>query len=383
MLLSNWMVMNRKVLPIGLDIGHGAIKMVQLVLTDDGAKVLAAQKASLPVSAADDDQTRQRLITNTIRQLLTHGDFKGRDVVSALPNERLRITSLRLSETEAPHAGKALQREAALRFGLDPHADTIHHMLAGNVRQGDELKNEYIVLATDNETIKDHITLLEYAGLRPTGIDAVPCALFRNLERMMRRQEDKKRTIVFVDVGHRYTTVVIGRAGEICFVKQMAFGMARFSEDIATQLDISVADAESLRLKRQTGEPLDASMDRLVTDTLGVTGEQLAAEISLCLRYYTVTFRGQRIEQAVVTGGGAGERAVLDVLKRRLAVDTEVAEPLRGFDCSSIEHGEDCHGSFADFALAVGLSLKGWGTSAQTDDGSSVRHEPVLEGEPS
>ncbi len=383
MQMSNWMVMNKKVLPIGLDIGHSSIKMVQLMLTEDGPKVLAAQRASLPAHAHGDELAHQRLVVTTIRQLLTCGNFKGRGVISALPNERLRITSLRLSETEAPHAERILQSQAAQRFGLDPRADTIHHVLAGSVRQGDEVKNEYILLATDNGTIKDHIALMESAGLRPAGIDAVPCALFRNFERMMRRQEDKERTLIFIDVGHRYTTVVIGRAAEICFAKQMAFGVARFSEDIAAQLDIPVADAEALRLKLQNDESVDDATQRLVTDTLSATGEQLAAEISLCLRYYTVTFRGQRIERAIVAGGGANEKAVLNVLRNRLAIETEVAEPLRGFDCSGIESGEDRQRAFADFALAVGLSLKGAGVAAPGRHDVDVPYEPVLEGEPS
>ncbi|MBN1359923.1 MAG: pilus assembly protein PilM [Sedimentisphaerales bacterium] len=375
--------MNKKVLPIGLDIGHSSIKMVQLVLTDDGAKVLAAERASLPPHADEDDQTHQRLVTGTIKQLLTRGDFKGREVVSALPNERLRITSLRLSEAEACREEKTLQNQAAQRFGLDPRSDTIHHVLAGSVRQGDEAKNEYILLATDNETITSHISLLERAGLKLAGIDAVPCALFRNFERMMRRQEDKERTLMFIDVGHRYTTVVIGRAGEICFVKQMAFGVARFSEDIAAQLDISAADADALRLKRDGDTSVEASTQRLVADALAATGEQLAAEISLCLRYYSVTFRGRRIERALVTGGGAHEPAVLDVLRQRLAIETEVAEPLRGFDSSGIGCDEDRQRSLAEFALAVGLSLKGWGTSATRSREDEMASEPVLEGEPS
>lgn len=383
MFRSSWMVMNRRVLPIGLDIGHSAIKMVQLMLTDDGAKVLAAQRVSLPPHAEEDEAARQRLIIDAIRSLLARGDFKGRAVVSALPNETLRITSLRLSEAEVTHAEKALQSQAAQRFGLDPRSDTIHHVLAGNVRQGDESKNEYIVLAADNDTIKNHIALLEQARLQPTGIDALPCALFRSFERMMRRQEDKERTLIFIDVGHRFTTVVIGRAAEICFVKQMAFGVACFSEEIAAQLDVSVADAESLRLKLRNGEPVDASMHRVVTDTLTATAEHLAAEVSLCLRYYTVTFRGRRIERAVVTGGGAHEKALLDVLRLRLGIPTEVAEPLRGFDCSAIGYDESCQGLFADFAAAVGLSLKGWGGSAETTSEQEVRREAVLEGEPS
>ena len=380
MLRRNWMVMNKKVLPIGLDIGHSAIKMVQLALTDDGTKVLAAQRASLPEGIDVDDPAGQQAIIDAIREMLTRGCFKGHEVVSTLPNEKLRITSLRLSEAELPQADRTLQSQAAQRFGLDPRDDTIHYILAGSVRQGDESKNEYILLGTDNETVRRHISLLERARLTPAGIDAIPCALFRSFDRLLRRQEDKERTILFVDVGHQYTTVVIGRASEVCFIKQLSFGVARFNEDVAMQLDISPKDAESLRWKLHSGEAVEDTTARLIAETLKTTGERLSAEISLCLRYYTVTFRGRRIERAVVSGGGVNETAVFNVLKNRLGVETEVAEPLRGFDCSGIVSSGNHMGSFADFAPAVGLSLKGANCVAEADEPSGAKHEPVLEG---
>jgi hypothetical protein len=38
--------------------------------------------------------------------------------------------------------------------------------------------------------------------------------------------------------------------------------------------------------------------------------EELAKEISLCFRYYTVTFRGKRVEKAIFTGGAGRSRFV-------------------------------------------------------------------------
>lgn len=380
MLTSNWIPKSQKILPIGLDIGHSSIKMVQLALCDDAVSILASDQAAIDWDEADKDDARQCLISRTIRQLLTRGRFKGRDVISALPPEKLRITSLRLADTEIQQAERTLRKEAAHRFGLDPRVDTIHHILAGNVRQGDELKNEYILFATDDETIRHHIALLEGAGLRPRGIDAGPCALFRNFERVMRRQEDRERTIIFVDVGHRYTTVVFGRAGEICFVKQMAFGAARFAEDLAGKLGVSTSDAEALRCRMGADESVDGATRRLVVDTLHATAEQLAAEISLCLRYYTVTFRGKRVTRAVLTGGGAREMALLDVMRHHLAIETEVAAPLRGFDTIRGEGHADRLDLSAEFALAVGLSLKGASTFLPDISTAKVLAEPMLEG---
>jgi len=378
---ASWITANRRIQPIGLDIGHSSLKMVQLAISDDRPKVLAARRIPVATEELCDPREQEKAVVAAIRRLLADGQFRGRNVVSALPIDKIRITSLRLAEAEMDQADKVLRREAAERFDLDPAKDAIDYLLAGSVRQGDEVKNEYILFAVDNEIVDAHIGLLEEAGLTPTAIDAPPCALFRTFERTMRRQEDRERTIIFIDIGHRYTTVVFGRGGEICFVKQIAIGMAQFNDEVASALGLAAREAESFRLRQQKEDSLDAATRRLVVDALNVTSEQLAGEVSLCLRYYTVTFRGKRVERAVVAGGGAYEQVLRDVLRRHLSVEVEVAEPLRGFEVERdrIDTGEA--NGFADLALAVGLSLKGWESPLAAPTVSAAPPEPVLEGE--
>jgi len=380
MVMPNWITRKQKILPIGLDIGHSSIKMVQLGVTDEGLNVVAAERVAVPVGDDTSDAARRDQVVRAIKQMLTEGEFKGRNVVSALPAGRLRITSLRLGETDQQQADRVLRKEAAHRFALDPATDVIHHIRAGRVQQGDEVKDEFILFATDNETIKAHIALLEECGLTPTGIDAGPCALFRNFDRMMRRQEDRECTIIFIDIGHQYTTVVFGHGGEICFVKQMKFGVARFAQDIAATLDIGVADAEALRLKIQNGDSVDAATGRLVMDTLGATAEALAGELSLCLRYYSVTFRGKRVARAIVAGGGAHETVLVDAIKHRLGIKTEPAEPLRGLDLTNLRGEKGPHDLTTDFAQAIGLSLKEWRCPTLAAESLESGPEPVLEG---
>jgi type IV pilus assembly protein PilM len=372
---------NQRVQPIGLDIGHKALKMVQLAVCEDRIRVLAARRAVLDMDGALDAERWEQAVIGAVRRLLSDNQFRGRQVVSALPIDTLKITSVRLSETETPQAEKFLRREAAERFELDPSKDTINYIHAGNVRQGDIAKDEYILFAADNETIGAHIRVLEEAGLTPVSIDAPPCALFRSFERSMRRQEDRERTIIFIDVGYRFTTVVFGRSSEICFVKQIPVGIGQFTQEVALALSIPPADAESIRMRLQRDEPVDAATRRPVVDALNVMAEQLAGEVSLCLRYYTVTFRGKRVERAIVAGGGAYELVLRDALRRHLSVEVEIAEPLRGFDLGHSVIDTEYGNEHADLALAVGLSLKGWGEA--TPDRTPVeRLEPALEGEP-
>jgi len=399
--MINWKLKTRSQQPIGLDIGHSSIKMIQLAINGGHISILAADKACIAPGINGDEQERRSFVVSTIKQMLAEGGFCGRNVVSCLPNEKLKITSLRLAETGSDEVEEALRKEVSQRFGLDPDKDAIDYLRAGDVRQGDEIKSEFILFAADDESIRTHIELLEEAGLRPVGIDTVPCALFRSFERSLQRQEDRERTAVFVDVGGWFTTVVFGRGREISFVKQIQIGGENFNREIASKLGVSIDEAEMLRGKLRMertanaeggrwasgqgsmgqdnlGEPeggekrlgtIDASTRQVMVDAVGAVAEELAREISLCFRYYTVTFRGRRVERAVFSGGEAYEKILLNVLKRQTAVEIEVAQPLRGFDMMNVNFDGDKRGLLCEWAVAVGLSLKGRnGTGGKADN---------------
>ena len=380
-----WNFKNRSLRPIGLDIGHNSIKMIQLAVTAGHTSVVAVHKVRIEDGLDEEGETKSKFVISAIKQMLAKSDFRGRNVVSCLSNDKLGVTSLRLAETATERIEEALRKEVTRRFGMDPDTDAVNYVLAGNVRHGDEIKNELILFAADSETIRKHIEMLETAGLRPVGIDTVPCALFRSFERSLRRQEDKERTAVFVDVGRRFTTVVFGRGGEISFVKQILIGGEKFDLEIAAKLGVSIGEAEilrgKLRAEKQTSgtgnlcaadpslmgdapathaQQLDASTRQVMVDAIDLVAEELAREISLCFRYYTVTFRGKRVERAVISGGEAYEEILLNVIRRRLSVEIEVAQPLRGFDMTRVHLEGQGNEPFCEWAVAVGLSLKGW-----------------------
>jgi len=376
--MISWKFRTPGCLPIGLDIGHNCLKAIQLVAGSGHISVLAADKVHISPDINGDSSARRTFVISVLKRMQAEGNFRGRDVVSCLPNDRLKMTSLRLAEAEGENIEQVLRKEAAQRFGLDPDKDSINYLVAGSVQQGDETKSELILFAADNEAIKSHIEMLEEARLRPVAIDTIPCALFRSFERSLRRQEDRERTVVFVDVGSRFTTVVFGRGEEITFVKQIPIGGEEFNRRIAAKLGISVNEAEvlrgTLRMERSASglrmpcsasgnneQQIDASIRQVIVDEVGAVAEELAREISLCFRYYTVTFRGKRVERAVFSGGEAYESILLGVLKRQLAVEIEIAQPLKGFDLSrqtGINFDSDRRGLLCEWAVAVGLALK-------------------------
>jgi len=366
-----------------LDIGHNNIKMIQLEKNGPTMSVVDAAKAVVGVNMSSDCEQRKEYVTLAIKTMLAKGNFKGQDVVSSLPNDQVRTTSIRLGRMETEKVEEVLRREVANRFDFNPDKDSINYMFAGNVRHGDEIKNEVILFATKDEMVRNHINMLEQVELRPVGIDPVPCALYRSFRRTLRRQEDREKAEVFVDVGGSSTTVVFGRGGDISFVKNIPIGTENINREIAHRLDIEVSEAEMLRnrLWRRTQvskpadsdeglldndndlmqqEDIDPSTRQIMVDAIGSVAEEMTKEISLCFRYYTVTFRGKRVERATFTGGGAYENILLNVLRRQMALSVEVAEPFNGIDITKVSFDGDRRGLLCEWAVAVGLGLKNW-----------------------
>ncbi len=420
----DWKFKTRGVCPIGLDIGHSSVKMIQLAVSGGYRSVVEAAKADIDPALNGDKEAKRIFVVSEVKRMLANSGFRGKNVVSCLSNDSLRISSLRLGQADTEKIEQAVKKEMQPRFGLDPDKDIVNYIVAGDVRHGDEIRSELILLAADSETVKDHIDMLTEAELRPVAIDTIPCALFRSFERSLQRQEDKKQTTVFVDVGGRFTTVVFGRGGEISFIKQVPIGSERFNQEVAAKLGVDAGGAQTLRralrderlavvgsggltcdktdgdnqaqqeqdgatalalpqaraedsfgvdsenpcdfLQKQeqgfdgTRQRLDTSTRQAVVDAISAVAQELAKEISLCFRYYTVTFRGKRVERAIFAGGGAYEDILLNVLKRQLTVEIEVAQPLKGFDLMNVDFfGNDRRGLLCEWTVAVGLSLKG------------------------
>ncbi|MHC4855887.1 MAG: pilus assembly protein PilM, partial [Planctomycetota bacterium] len=210
-----------KAQPIGLDVGHSVIKMIQLGRNDQAICVEAAEEEILDRTLEPGSQAWREQVIDLLKTLYNRGGFRGQDVVSCLPGDVVKIKSLRLDSGRPEEIEDVINTEVAKRFDMNPERDEIRYMIAGDAYQGSEIKNEVIFFGIEQEQLTRHIELIEAAGLIPISLDTVPSALFRCFQTTLRRREDQELVSVFVDLGSQFTTVIIGRGQEIAFVKQI------------------------------------------------------------------------------------------------------------------------------------------------------------------
>jgi len=264
--------------------------------------------------------------------------------------------------------------EAKERFEFDVNPDRLKYLNAGKVRSGNEVSDEIIMMAVAEQTIEEHLSLIAAMGLQPERIEAEPVAVFREAQRFLRRRADEDAVTVVADIGSVGTRVVVARGRNIMFLKNIDIGGQVFNEAVAEQLNLDITEARDLRTRimqehaRRLGvpkktaqddedQPARSEVDWTIRDAVRGRIEELAREISLCLRYCSVTFRGLRADEVALAGGEVYDPAVIELLNENMGVECRPVQPLRGIDVSQVSLGMGRRTPLCEWATCMGLAL--------------------------
>jgi len=345
-------IAKRRPSPIGVDIGSRSVKLLQF---DAGrTEVRAAARWDLPVHPQagapprDDEE-----IVQAIRQAREGRNFRGREAVFCLGSGRLFVQNIRVAPASGEELKKQVYLEAAGRLPFSSDEAEIHYLEAADVRQSDTVRREVIVLACHRPVLERILALGERAGLRPVAVDVEPAAMLRCYCRQYRRDDDQQRRMVFVNVGASTTMVVIARGSDAVFIKYIEVGGRHLDEAVARHLQMSLADAAALRRHNgdRRADQRDPDIARSIAESVRPVLDRLAGELSLCLRYYSVTFRGQPLSQ-IVLGGGEATPSLADWLAARLDLPCELGDPLRSYQ-KAVSSGR-----IGQWDVAAGLALR-------------------------
>src|SRR6185503_15666009 len=106
---------------------------------------------------------------------------------------------------------KALPWELRGKLPIDPSHALLRHIIAGDVFDGQEPKDEVIVMAAAKETINAFLAAAARAKLDIVGMNVEPKALVDCFVNIYRRKSDAEQTTCYVDIGCSGTRAVIAR----------------------------------------------------------------------------------------------------------------------------------------------------------------------------
>jgi len=335
--------------------------MLQLGVSHRGDIVALAAAYDSSLSLKD---ATPRELQKGLTHLLRQGRFIGREVVVGVPNELVRFKSIRIPPMEERDLISAAEFEAKALFDATPENSIIGHVSLGQVRQAGEARQEVLIAAAERSGVDQLIESLHAAQVVPVSVDFRPCMLYRTIERFVRRKDDEAEVHVLIDVSTDCVNVLIGRGRDLCFFRPLASGMRVLDEAVARTLGIEEADARLLCARLSAASSgIDDNVSTTddvrmaVFDATRGLVDELAREISLCLRYATVTFRGLRPFKARLTGIGADHFVIKEVLGRSLPIPVEQCSPILNADLSLLRPA-DRTGNLSVWTSAMGLALR-------------------------
>lgn len=334
--------------PIGVHIGSNSIKLVQFDAA--GTRLIDAARWDL---SAEADVENAAVLTEAIRRAREGRAFRGRRAVFCLGPRDLFVQNVRVSQAGGEELSRIVQNEAAGRLPFPSQEAEVRFVETADVHQAGAARREVILLACRKPVVERLVDVAEQSGLTPVAIDVEPGALLRCYTRQYRRDDDRQQQRMFVHVGGSTTAVVIARGTHTMFVKYIDCGGKQFDEAVARYLKLPPSDASALRRHNgdRRADQRDPEVTRSIIEAVRPSLDQLAGELSMCVRYYSVTFRGHPISQLVLSGGEAND-ALLEWIQGRLGLPCELGNPLRSFQPAFLS------GRIGQWDVAAGLALR-------------------------
>jgi type IV pilus assembly protein PilM len=376
-----------------VDFGSDCLRIAQVHSAGNGEfRLVAAATADVPSHVRHDPGARLNFFTESARDLLAQGKFRGRQVVLGLPAASMFIQHLRMAKLDGEAMKKALPWELRGKLPIDPTHALLRHVVAGDVYEGQEPRSEVIVIAAAKEMVNQFLAAAARAKLDVVGMNVEPKALVDCFSQIYRRKTDEGVVNCFVDVGCVATRAVVARGSEIYFARTIPVGGDRFSRATANGLKIKLEEAKLLRVKIAQAQPaaiaaaapvapaddkrtaqIETSIDnsfallsaatapaptrqppptpaektapaadealagvdpelarqaRLVEIACRDPLNRLVEELELCRRYYETTFQGRPIDRLVFVGGEARQKALCQHIARAMGLAAQVGDPI-------------------------------------------------------
>ena len=337
--------------PIGVDVGSRTVKLIQF--DAERTRIHEAARWDLTTDPESDPAEHDAEVARAINRAREGRDFRGREAVFCLRSSDLFVQNIRVPQLSGEELRRTVSAEAAGRLPFDREEAEIRFIEAADVRQGDAVRREVILLACHRPALARTLAVAEASGLLPLAVDVEPSALLRCYTRQFRRDQDQSGCAMFVNVGGSNTTVVIARGCDPMFVKYIDMGGRHLDKAVADNLKMKLSEAGPLR--RHNGDrrtdQRDPEITRSIAESIRPVLDRLTGELSMCIRYYSVTFRGQPLERTVI-GGGEATESLVEWLSGRLDLPCQLGDPLRSFEKPNFP------GRPGQWDVAAGLALR-------------------------
>ena len=333
---------------VGLDIGSGFVKMVEVDHSGDQPEVSrVAIEPLLPDAIVEGEVMDPGLVADTIRSLFERLAIKGRDVITAVGGHDVIIKKIEMDRMKESDAREVIRWEAEQHVPFDIKSVELDFQILNPLEEG--LQMEVILVAAKKELVDNKLALLADAGLGAAVIDVDAFALHNAFERNY--PEAMEGIVALVNVGHEVTNVNILEEGIPILTRDIPFGSRRVREDLQRERGLTAEKAEDVVQGREDIEDL--------AHFVGQSADEVAVGIERASAFLMTRQSGEGLGTVYLSGGGSRIPGMTNALAERMNVETHQVNP---FERTPVRPGAAVNLNLEEAApmllLPLGLALR-------------------------
>jgi Tfp pilus assembly PilM family ATPase len=249
----------------------------------------------VPAELSHQARLRHEWQIQTIKKALNDLSFKGKKAVACLPSEKHFIQQLKLEKLSDAKQNMQLAHEAQEKIPFDLQRALLHHIIAGNaVMEPDH--QEVIVIATDQESIAEHLDIMDRAKVNIESLNIQLTALVTAFLPAL----DPQQTTMLLDIGTQVTQVIVCDGRQPRFYRHLPISISQLASGVRGDINDEIDNAVSARKNRQ----------------------RLKNELLNCLRYDSLHFDRPAPHGLILSGEVCHHPELMSYIGESLGIQT-------------------------------------------------------------
>ena len=337
--------------PIGLELEDDMLKLVQLQNNGKGIRLIAGGSDKRPENVKPATGNWQRWAIETLTKLTADGEFKGKQIIAAIPP-----TDMFIEQMKMPKANEGYLKSKKSSHGQNDRLQQaviskIKHKLpfkpeTAMVKYVPTEEGNLLVMAADRHKIDRYLAIYENADLRIKAIGVWPTALVNTYTSFFgRRKTDTQTVVMLVEIEPNCTKVVVCRHQNLLCARLIPTGAKNLQAAIKNKAEQTIKQAA------QDNKTPSTSQD-------GETITRLVLELNTCRRNFVSMHKKAHIKRLIFLSGQVVDKSICETIAKQLEMPAQIADCLAAVEITNPDHvGIDRRGCPENWATAFGLSL--------------------------
>ena len=332
---------------IGLDIGSGYLKLVQLKDTKGGYELELFDMLPLPPELIVDGSIIDSLrLVDSLKELARKARVKTKDVTISIAGlASVIVKRVSLPDMSEDELSESIKFEAEQYIPFDIDDVNLDFQILGPKEEPGQM--DLILVAVKKDIINEYLSVVKEAGFNCQIVDVNSFALENIYE--INYEIEPEKNVALVNIGASTMNMNILKGGISVFTRDSAVGSNLHTEVLQREFNLTYEVAE--RLKR--GEPVENISPQDAFSVMELASEEIIGEVNRSLEYFH-----EDIHEIVLSGGCALIKDFPNLLAEKIRVETKLLQPFKNikiakqFDLSFIEEMAPMA------AVAAGLALR-------------------------